>query len=145
VNLTFYTFGTFFYTCMTIAIIDDDPIFQILLNKLIQKIPAENVVQQYTNGRLAAEFIAEYCDTKNALPELIFLDINMPEMNGWQFLEALRALSIKDYEPVIYLSSSSLDDKDYLKAKSFTELKGFLNKPISFPELTQILDSLHHN
>ncbi|REA63030.1 response regulator [Dyadobacter luteus] len=126
---------------MKIAIIDDDPIFQILLNKLIQKIPSDNVVQQYTNGRIAAEFIEEFSESVNVLPELIFLDINMPEMNGWQFLEALRTLSIKDYNPVIYLSSSSLDDKDYIRAKSFTELKGFLNKPISFPELSHILES----
>lgn len=139
--LRFNTFGTFISFCMKIAIIDDDPIFQILLNKLIQKIPSDNVVQQYTNGRIAAEFIEEFSESVNVLPELIFLDINMPEMNGWQFLEALRTLSIKDYNPVIYLSSSSLDDKDYIRAKSFTELKGFLNKPISFPELSHILES----
>lgn len=141
--LRFNTFGTFISLCMKIAIIDDDPIFQILLNKLIQKIPSDNVVQQYTNGRHAAEFIEEFSESVNVLPELIFLDINMPEMNGWQFLEALRRLSIKDYNPVIYLSSSSLDDKDYLRAKSFTELKGFLNKPISFPELSHILESFN--
>jgi two-component system chemotaxis response regulator CheY len=141
VILRFNTFGTFISFCMKIAIIDDDPIFQILLNKLIQKIPSDNVVQQYTNGRIAAEFIEEFSESVNVLPELIFLDINMPEMNGWQFLEALRTLSIKDYNPVIYLSSSSLDDKDYIRAKSFTELKGFLNKPISFPELSHILES----
>jgi CheY-like chemotaxis protein len=143
VILRFNTFGTFTSLCMKIAIIDDDPIFQILLNKLIQKIPAENVVQQYTNGRLAAEFMEEFSESLNVLPDLIFLDINMPEMNGWQFLEALRALSIKDYKPIIYLSSSSLDDRDYLRAKSFTELTGFLNKPISFPELTRILNSFN--
>lgn len=125
---------------MKIAIIDDDPISQFLCRKLIEKISPSHQLQVYANGLVAYEFFKTHAHHPGTLPELILLDINMPAMNGWQFLDALRSLQVPAYKPSIYIISSSLDDADHQKAKNFEELRGFLNKPLSQQQMRAVID-----
>lgn len=70
------------------------------------------------------------------IPDFILLDINMPGMNGWEFLEALEVAAIPNAVlPKIYILSSSLDPEDQAKAQSAVLVKGFISKPLDVDKL----------
>ncbi|MDO7742963.1 MAG: response regulator, partial [Pedobacter sp.] len=75
------------------------------------------------------------------LPDLIFLDINMPIMTGWEFLVEYEKLSINKMIPV-YMLSSSIFQNDIDKAKTFPNVKDFMSKPMSNNQLINIFDSM---
>lgn len=124
---------------MTIAIIDDDDVFQFLCSRLIAKISPLHQVQNHVDGLVAYEHFKIFGQNLDRLPHLIILDINMPSMNGWQFLEAFRSLAIPGYTPCIFIVSSTLDDYDLDRAKEFTELTGFKTKPITQAQLAEMI------
>lgn len=124
---------------MKIAIIDDDPIFHFVTCKMIGIISRDNGLIQFDDGKAAFDFIQAGLQQPEVLPELILLDINMPHMNGWQFLDGLRTLQSERYRPFIYLVSSSMDQNDLLRSASYPELRGYLNKPLTKQELHAML------
>jgi two-component system chemotaxis response regulator CheY len=125
---------------MKIAIIDDDPLCHFLHRKLIQTVSIEHQILRYNNGLEAMEFLILNMGRPELLPEVILLDINMPIMNGWQFLEKLRLLMPSGYAPEIYLVSSSTDTRDAESAAQYPELRAFLQKPLTKTQVSQILN-----
>ena len=125
---------------MKIAIIDDDSIFQFMIKKMIEKIDPSHQLLLFNDGQDALDFIQTNRTLLDVLPELILLDINMPILNGWQFLDRLKKLEATDYQPIIYMVSSSIDQDDVLKSKTYVELKGYLIKPLSKQQLTNLLN-----
>lgn len=75
-----------------------------------------------------------------APPELIFLDINMPKVNGWEFLKAYRELPAKQKAGIIIMLSTSDNPKDIEKAMQTEEVSGFNVKPLTGEMLTEILE-----
>lgn len=74
------------------------------------------------------------------MPDVIFLDINMPIMNGWQFLEQFKQIQPKiDKEITIYLVSSSFDDRDINRSKEYTEVTDYIIKPVKRSNLLSVL------
>lgn len=116
-----------------IYIIDDDKANNFLTRLMLEDAGMNNF-RQY---RLAEEALNDlnkiFTDSKEEdYPALILLDINMPAMDGWSFLEAFRALPSQNApKPIIYLLSSSDFPGDYEKAKSYPEVLDFLDKPLS--------------
>jgi len=119
---------------MTIMIIDDDADDRSMfaealmeINELIHLIPM-----------VSCEKAIEYFNNKSAaIPDIIFLDINMPTMNGWQCLDNLREMaSTKQIPVVIYTTSQS--EENYEKVKNM-EATYFLSKPSKFKELVKAL------
>jgi len=127
----------------TICIVDDDPLFQYVTKRMIDKVLSNYHLLQFTDGGQAIEYIRENLEHAENLPQLVFLDINMPGMNGWQFLEEFRSLQSDNYLPVIYMASSSTDSTDINKAKTYEELFGYIVKPISREELAEILTATY--
>jgi response regulator of citrate/malate metabolism len=75
--------------------------------------------------------------------DLILLDINMPFMNGWDFLDVFEPMNL--HKPVVIVSSSR-DKKDIEKSKQYKSVKGFYSKPLSVNNLSEIIDTtLLHN
>lgn len=126
-----------------VCVIDDDPLFQHLMKKLIKRALPEHELLQFENGKLALDFFNKKTAIAADLPQLIFVDINMPLLNGWQFLEGFEILSIPDYAPAIYMASSSCDKADIDLAASYAQLQGYLIKPIPPAELSGIIQGVY--
>ena len=120
-----------------IYIIDDDDIFVFVLKKLLQKTKRFNEIVNISNGLEAIDLIVNEYETTKALPDIIFLDLNMPLLDGWQFLDEIEKLSFKD-ELRIYIISSSIDVKEIEKAKEYATVKSFVSKPVTMDWLNSL-------
>lgn len=120
-------------------VIDDDKIYHFLFKNLLKQNKIDVNATFFPNGLEAIEHIKKIEDKDN-LPELILLDVNMPIMNGWQFLEEYNKLRGALPKPcTIYMISSSNNDVDINKAKEFGDvLKDYFLKPICKEDLDKI-------
>jgi len=125
----------------SIYIIDDDPITVFGIRKLLSSIEASKTVNTFSNGKLAIDNLRQIIENEENLPEVIFLDINMPVMDGWQFLEEFITLPLQNKIRVnIITSSIDLADKEIwesLNSKTPHTIT-YNNKPISKMEISKI-------
>jgi len=124
---------------MKICIIDDDWVCRFIVQKLLGKVLETPNILQFEDGQVAIDYIQEWRDNPGCLPELILLDINMPVANGWLFLDMLRKLNNDEYNPLIYISSSSQHPEDMAKVDTYPEVQGFLPKPLNVEALKTII------
>ena len=95
------------------------------INKIVLNKAGIDDINEVLNGLDAYNYLLKNC------PDLILLDINMPVMDGWDFLSALKAFRQKyNYNPKIYILTSSVDDKDYQEVIKITSVEDYLIKPI---------------
>jgi len=121
----------------TIALADDDSDDTDLFGEAILGIDPKITLEIASNGR---ELLNKMRSGEFALPDVIFLDINMPEMNGWQCLEALKKDNLlKPVPVVIYSTSSHVQDKKLATALGASL---FITKPDDFQQLKQTLARL---
>ncbi|HLP64442.1 response regulator [Flavobacterium sp.] len=111
-------------------IIDDDPIFVLLFKKIIEKSERFNRVQNFPDGQYAMDELIKMNEQGNGMPDIIFLDLNMPNIDGWQFLDAIQKQSFIN-KLNIYIVSSSIDNHEIERAKQYKCVKNFISKPIS--------------
>lgn len=122
-----------------VLLIDDDEIVNWVITKMIKKTDADPLVKSFAKGQEALDYLGQHYNEENFY--YIFLDINMPTFNGWDFLEALKKIeTIKSNFVSIYLLSSSVDPNDKEKAKSYDLVKGYFIKPLSFEKIKTIFD-----
>ncbi len=130
-----------------ISIIDDDHIYVFLTKKIIEQTNLVNVVRVYENGLEALNFIKENINNLDKLPEIILLDLSMPIMDGWQFLEEY--IKINPYigkKITIYIHSSSTSLHDAKRAKEIEAVSDYIIKPVTKAKLTQlIIDFINPN
>jgi CheY-like chemotaxis protein len=123
----------------TIWIIDDDPIYQIIVNKIIQKTELFSTISSFKNGKEAIDAIQNHTEIIKNMPDLILLDINMPIMDGWEFMDEMDKLALQfKNNIVIYIVSSSIAIEDKIKCKSYSNILGYLSKPITINDLELI-------
>ncbi len=125
----------------SIFIIDDDRIYQLVMAKTMQRLDASVQVNSYLDGSDALEAIAGNLAKGVPLPELIFLDINMPNMDGWDFLDRFLGL-VPEPATRIYLTSSSVAFEDKHKAMLYPSIKQFLIKPIPKETLIEVMKTI---
>ncbi|MDD5152285.1 MAG: response regulator, partial [Flavobacterium sp.] len=96
-----------------IWVVDDDAIYQIIINKLIQKSGAFSAHSSFTNGKEAIVMLKNGLGNIDSIPDIILLDINMPVMDGWEFMEEIKMIKSKIEKHItIYIVSSSIATKD---------------------------------
>lgn len=120
-----------------VYVIDDDEIFVFVLRKLLQKSDHFDEVVNIGNGSEAIEMLNNQYQKNGKLPDLIFLDLNMPVLDGWQFLDEVEKLSFKD-QLNIHIISSSIDTREIEKAKEYPTVKSFVSKPVTLNWLNNI-------
>ena len=113
-------------------VIDDDPINNMLCEYTFKKVIPEIDIRLYTNPELALEKMSEEYGKGEEDPfTILFLDINMPLLDGWEFLDAFAAMDSRIRDCFrIYMFSSSVDPRDKQKAESNPLVTGFLSKPL---------------
>ena len=111
---------------LEILLVDDDPVVLYLHKATFNKC---NFPQQlfFENGRLVLDYILANKDKDKVF--LILLDINMPVMNGWEFLDQLNTIAIKPLVKVVIVTSS-IDSSDKDKAKNYEQVFEFMEKPL---------------
>ncbi len=126
------------------CIIDDDKIYVNLVKKIIEiKKLSENLLI-YKNGKEALDYfknIMENATDENKLPDIIFLDLNMPVMDGWEFLnEFMKIKNNLNKKITLYVVSSSIDPRDLERARSFNLVTDYLIKPIELKKFEKIFE-----
>ena len=114
----------------TILIIDDDPMQLMLNQKIFKRLNSDIEAFAFDNPKDA------FTSINTQYPDLIFLDLNMPEMNGWDFLDAMNE---KKWIIDVYILTSSVDPYDKKKAETYENIKGFLSKPLTLNLLDKII------
>lgn len=128
----------------TVCVIDDDEIFQFITKKSFERLNRNDDLLFFQNGEDALIYMKGALTGDNPKPDVIFLDINMPIMDGWDFLNELQKLNQANAElPNIYMVSSSIDDKDLIKSKSFPIITDYIVKPIKDVNIKEILNGLN--
>ena len=122
-------------------LIDDDRIFTHLLSKQMQITNFSDTVKIFHDGDEALEYIRPIANQPDILPSVILLDINMPILDGWQFLDEFIKFDLKK-RITIYIVSSSIDDADRRKAASYSAVSNFYVKPITKEHLIDMIKEL---
>jgi CheY-like chemotaxis protein len=130
-----------------ILLVDDDSVTNYIHKKHIEYCGVADCIQIASDGQNALDIITHKDEQgvladkqENFTPDLIFLDINMPKMNGWQFLEAYQRLEEIERSKVIILSTS-VDSADKLKAESYESVSEYVVKPLDEAKINNIMST----
>ena len=123
------------------CIIDDDPIFVFGTKKMMQYTGFCETFLIFKNGKEALDHLSIILIEKKSIPDIIFLDINMPVMDGWQFLEEITKIDISETLK-IFLVTSSETQEDRKKAQQFSAIKNYVVKPITMEGLKDLLPKI---
>ncbi|MXV13941.1 response regulator [Hufsiella ginkgonis] len=127
------------YRHKTVLLVDDSYLDNLISRKILEKSNyAENIVVIDSPQRAVA-YIENSIKVKKDIPEIIFLDIRMPEMNGFDFLRKINVIEgIAKHEIKIYMLSSSLDPNDLKKIEENQLVSKFIGKPLTNEILEEI-------
>jgi len=100
-------------------------------------------VEVCTNGLDALEYLKSLIRASGKLPDVIFIDINMPVMDGWEFLEEYKTLQENINTPIkIYILSSSVDKNDIMRSKEYNSVIDYVIKPVYKEKFSEILQAV---
>lgn len=123
----------------TIWVVDDDPIYQIIMKKIIHKSNIFSSAYSFSNGKEAIDSLKQIILKDEKIPDIILLDIEMPILDGWGFMDEITILKSRiDVQIQIYICSSSIAIEDKERAKNNTGILGYMCKPVTLDDLIKI-------
>ena len=124
--------------------IDDDPITLKICRKVLISVEFCENVTTCLSADEALNELKSSCGKKECLPEIIFLDINMPVKDGWQFLREYQE-QCKGYSIPVVILSSSIDPLDVEKSEKFRQVIYFIHKPLTAEKIRHLSEKLRMN
>jgi len=122
-----------------VMVIDDNPIDRYLCSAVVKKSQWATSFLEFDMATKALEYLKEHADQPELIPQIIFLDINMPGMNGFQFLEEAAKLPIViERTCCIVMLTSSFNHEDRDRSANNPIVKDFLNKPLNQAKLHEV-------
>lgn len=121
-----------------LLVVDDDPIFQFGMEILIGKLTTPVNLTAMTRGQDVLDYMSNAKETD--IPDVIFLDLNMPVMDGWETLEELTKIRVGK-KLTIYICSSSINPEDIKRAKNLSAVSDYIIKPIVKEDIERILNT----
>lgn len=126
-------------TPKTFFLIDDDPIYQAVTKKIISKTQTPETITSFPNGLEALENLRKTANASEVLPDIILLDIDMPIMDGWDFMEHFNQIKPTLQKNIfVYIVSSSIASSDEQRAKSYSTISGYMSKPLTTEDIKKI-------
>ena len=125
---------------VSVLLVDDDEINNFISIKLIKKALLNTEIMACLNGKFAIDQLVEIQrKDPDKMPDYILLDINMPIMNGWEFLDEFKRLNIDAVGKCkIFIISSSVFSNDINKARSYPLVKDFISKPLNVEKIVEL-------
>lgn len=129
----------------SILLVDDNPADNYFHTLVIENAKITETIHIAENGLEALESITSKIDGVHPQPNIIFSDINMPKMNGWEFLEEYEKLSERQKSKcVVMMLSTSTNEGDIKKANKYNHVNGFSSKPLTKEILSETVEK-HFN
>lgn len=126
-----------------LTLVDDDDVFVFLTTRMLEKYKLVDLIKIFDNGYDALVFIKENLGNIEALPDIILLDLSMPIMDGWQFLDEYVKINPKIGKKItIYICSSSISPDDVVRAKAINAVSDFIIKPMTKEKLIEMIKNL---
>lgn len=130
-------------TIKNLTLVDDDEIFVFLTTRMLQQSKLVDLIKIFENGHDALVYLKENIGNIESLPDIILLDLSMPIMDGWQFLqEYVKINPVIGKKIIIYICSSSISPDDVIRAKSISAVSDFIIKPMTKEKLVEMLKNL---
>jgi CheY-like chemotaxis protein len=131
---------------VSVLLVDDDEINNFISIKLIKKALLNTEIMACLNGKFAIDQLVEIQrKDPDKMPDYILLDINMPIMNGWEFLDEFKRLNIDSVGKCkIFIISSSVFSNDINKARSYPLVKDFISKPLNVDKIRELFTVEDH-
>lgn len=123
------------------CIVDDDPIYVLATKKVMDIAGFSNSIMVFTNGKIALDSLHAIIKEKAQMPDVILLDLNMPVMDGWEFLDEFIKIE-QSNKTTIFIVSSSINPEDITRAKTYENVKNYIIKPITDKALEKIMKEM---
>ena len=132
-----------------VLLVDDDEATNFINKRMVALSDLKVQVEVTSNGQEALDYLTYSGIYKNRnlrQPGIIFLDINMPRMNGWEFLNEYKNLPPHQKSKIVIgMLTTSMNPDDETKAKQFSEINMFFHKPLTIENITGIVDNYFSN
>lgn len=123
-----------------ILLVDDDEATNFLHKIMVTDANCTENIHVCKNGKDAINYVLDGIEGKHALPELIFLDINMPVMNGWDFLDDYQNLPAEQKAKMkVVMLTTSINPDDFDKSKEYADVADFRNKPLTSELICEVI------
>lgn len=122
-----------------VMVVDDNPIDRYIAEKNIKKFGLAEEVVLVESAEDALEHLKSLADTEESLPDIIFLDINMPDMSGFDFLDEYAKLpELLKQKSIVIMLTTSLHGDDIKAANESPYVHRFVNKPLNAEKISEI-------